>query len=143
MNLKSLQETSNQILLLRTSGKIEEALDLSLEAVKQFPRDYFYPKIAGDLYFVQGKYDAAAELFVEIFKRMPYNEKLFADFARRYYRLKRVWPSHKILEYATLIAREAKKGCFNSRVTINIENLIKNDLPRDIEISEHGQNFRQ
>jgi signal transduction histidine kinase len=139
-NLSS-REISSRISHFRNLGNLSEAISLCKEAEIRFPDDYFYPKIAGDLYFQKEDYEAASKSFIDFLKKAPSTPLLFNDFARRYFRLKRVWPQEKISKYAALIISEIQQGYFSQQTAIRARTLIKSDLPKKIEISPEGQKF--
>ncbi len=142
----SRRDISEQMRELRNSGNIPDAIALCEQAIQRFPRDYFYPKIAGDLYFQQGDYETASVRYIEFLSNIPSehssfsaNRALFPDFANRYNRLRRVWPQEKISKYAALIMVEIRQGQYDKTIASHCRNLIKPDLLTEIEISEEGQ----
>jgi len=139
--LLSDEEIADKISTLRNSGKLSEAIVLCQEAVERFSDSYFYPKILGDLYFQHEDYTSASKSFIEFLKRIPPTPLLFKDFARRYYRLKRVWPKEKVSEYARLIMSKIQQGHFNQQTATRAMALVKPDLPKEIKISSEGQKF--
>ena len=137
------KELADKILELRLMGKIDDAINLSKEAEKRFPKSYFFPKITGDLLFQSSNYDAAAEYFLRFLQTVSVNYKhpevIVSDFAKRYYRLRRVQPQEKINDFAKNVLQNIKEGKFNEIIAQGCLDIITPDIPKDIELSADGQ----
>ncbi len=139
------QELADRISSLRLLGKIDEAIELSLDAGREFPRSYFFPKISGDLSFLNNDYDNAAKSYLQFLRAIPRDHKhsdiIAADFAKRYYRLTRVLPREKISDFANSILQEIRAGTLNEKMVLQCLDIITPDLPKSIEISQDGKNL--
>jgi signal transduction histidine kinase len=133
------EEYSNQISELRRAGKIDEAIVLSKEAIISSPDSYFFPKVAGDLYFQIGDYQKASEMYFAYLKKSPPNQRLFNDFAQRYFRLKRTWTKTEFTLYAKSLLTRANEGYFQYYTAIRITELVTNDIPPESIYSKIGQ----
>ena len=134
------EKIASRIQDLRNSGDLSGAARLCEDATTRFSDDYFYPKIAGDLYFQQEDYEAASQSYIEFLKRIPRNRTgLFSQFAKRYYRLRRVWSQERISQYAASIMAEIQQGHFDETISSRCIDLIKPSLPEEVKISAGGQ----
>lgn len=134
-NGKTTTEIKNLIFSLRRSGKLDEAIALTEKTSEENPQSYFYPKIKGDLLFQNDKYDAAADAWVSFLKKMPPAPKVFRDFARRYYKLKKVFDQKKIEDFASHLLNEINLKHIKEPVAKRCLVLIKEDLT---EISDNS-----
>ena len=137
------QELADEVYSLRLLGKIDEAINLSLEAGKKFPKSYLFPKITGDLLFQSSNYDDAAKYFLQYLRAVPLDNKhpdiISADFAKRYYRLRRVRSQEKTTSFASDIFQEIQQGRLNEVVAQKCLVIITPDIPKNIKISADGQ----
>ena len=123
------EEVSNQIFELRKSGNVHEAIKVATEAVDAFPNSCFFSKVGGDLFFQIGDYQNASKLYLQFLRKTPPNLRLFNDFAKRYYRLKRIWPRNDIAMYAKSIMNDINKGYLPYNTAFRATELIKHDIP--------------
>lgn len=135
------EEVSNRISDLRNSGNVQEAIKVAIEAIDVFPNSYFFPKVGGDLFFQIGDYPNASKLYLQFLKRTPPNQKLFNDFAKRYYRLKRSWSRNYIATYARTILNDINKGGFSYNTAVRATELIKDDIPPEATYSETAKSL--
>lgn len=135
------EEVSNRILELRNSGNIHEAIKVAIEAIDAFPGSYFFPKVGGDLFSQIGDYPNASKLYLQFLKKTPPNQKLFNDFAKRYYRLKRSWSRNDIATYAKTILNDINKGGLPYNTAVRATELIKDDIPPEATYSEPAKNL--
>ena len=144
--LKTLPEQfSLQIRQLRNTGLIDKAIKRCEEAEKLYPDDYLFPKVRGDLFFQKADYENAASAFTEFLVKIPptSNHLLFGDFAKRYYRLRRVWSQERISQYAGLIMLEIRNSRIKTLIAMRCETLIQSDLPREVNLSPEGKKLVQ
>ena len=127
-NGKTTTEIKNQIFSLRRSSKLDEAIALTEKASEENPHSYFYPKIKGDLLFQNNEYEAATEAWMSFLKKIPPAPKIFRDFARRYYKLKKVFDQKKIEDFALHLLNEINKKHIKGLVAKRCLSLIKEDL---------------
>jgi len=137
------EEVSNRILELRNSGNIHEAIKVAIEAIDAFPDTYFFPKVGGDLFFQIGDYPNASKLYLQFLKKTPPNPKLFNDFAKRYYRLKRSWSKNDLATYAKTILNDINKGDFPYNTAVRATELIKDDIPPEATYSETAKSLEK
>lgn len=138
------REFSDEIQRLRLSGDIFGAITLCKIAVEKYPANSFYTNILGDLYFLQGDYNAASDCYAR-FLKTAIKHKMFLAFAKRYYKLKRVWPPNRFSKYANQIFSEIQSRKPRDAISFKITELIRPDLPstdfKKIEISPEGKDF--
>jgi signal transduction histidine kinase len=136
-NYQGIGDVNERMRMLRAQGRLGEAIELCERIAKERPSNYFYPKILGDLYFQEGDYDSAAKSYIDFLVRLPaVSRSPFADFAKRYYRLKKAWPPDKLSIYAELIMTEIQRHGLSEQITTRCRYLIMSDLPPD-----HGNGF--
>jgi len=137
------EEVSSRISDFRNSGNIREAIKVATEAIDAFPDSYFFPKVGGDLFFQIGDYSSASKLYLQFLKKTPPNPKLFTDFAKRYYRLKRNWSRNDIATYAKTILNDINKGGLPYNTAIRATELIKDDIPPEATYSETAKSLEK
>lgn len=130
------EEASNRISELRNYGNISEAIKVAIEAIDAFPDSYFFPKVGGDLFFQIGDYPNASRLYLQFLKKTPPNPKLFNDFAKRYYRLKRSWSKNDLATYAKSILTDINKGYLPYNTAVRATELIRHDIPPEATYGE-------
>ena len=135
------EEASNRISELRNSSDIPGAIKIATEAIDAFPDSYFFPKVGGDLFFQIGDYPNASRLYLQFLKKTPPNPKLFNDFAKRYYRLKRSWSKNDLATYAKSILTDINKGYLPYNTAVRATELIKLDIPPGTTYSELAKNL--
>lgn len=137
------KELADEIIELRKLGKNDEALALSKEASSKYPSSYAFPRIAGDLLYQSGDYDAAADHYLYFLKTVPakikYPEYIVSEFAKRYYRLRRVRTQGKSNQFSNTILEIIQQGNLHEVVAQGCLDIITPDLSKDIEISEDGK----
>ncbi|MBN1690119.1 MAG: GHKL domain-containing protein [Dehalococcoidia bacterium] len=140
INELSREQIASTISSLRGAGDLAQAISVCNEASRKFAEDYFYPKIAGDLYFQQGDYDSAADAFLDFLQKIPPTHPksldLFRDFTRRYSRLKGIWPPERLTGYAQRILVTIKSRTLPRSIALQCISLIEPDLPEHIELSD-------
>jgi signal transduction histidine kinase len=134
---------AQRILELRNQGKLQEAVSLCDEAQSVYPESYFYKKISGDLRFQTEDYEQAATCFLQFLRLIPQSQKAFTEFAKRYYRLHRVWPKDRMATYAAEIMSEIKSGIIHGQTAASCRTLIERDVPKEIELTELGHKLVQ
>jgi signal transduction histidine kinase len=134
---------AERILELRNEGKLQEAVSLCDEAQRVYPESYFYKKISGDLRFQTEDYEQAAACFLQFVRLIPQSQKAFTEFAKRYYRLHRVWPKDRMAKYAAEIMSEIKSGIIQGQTAASCRALIERDVPKEIELTELGHKLVQ
>ncbi len=135
-NWGSRQEIANRLFELRNCGNIDDAISLTVEAMNVFTDDYFYPKIAGDLFYQKQDYNKAANYWLIFLIKLTNQKKMFGDFARRYYKLKKVLTKEEIGKFSSSIVREIDKNNISHIVADRCINLIKDDLTEDSSYSD-------
>ena len=78
---------SKKISISRNYGKIEEAIEIALEAKEEYPDENIFEKFLGDLYFQENNYEAAGMAYIEFLIKINDNVeyvKHFAQFLDRY-----------------------------------------------------------
>jgi signal transduction histidine kinase len=125
------REIGAKVYSLRAEGKLEEAIELCEQADNESPRSYFFKKILGDLHFKRSDYDKAAQFYFDFLKKLPPNEIQFSEFAKRYYRLARVWRKARLAAYAKIIMLELQRGRISEQNAARIRALITSDIPSE------------
>lgn len=142
-NWEDAKDISDEILKLRTMGRYDDAIALSKDARVKFPSSYVFPKITGDLLFQSGDYEGATEYFLYYLQTIPSNIKhpefVVSDFAKRYYRLRRIRSQEEISQFAREILMIIQDGKLHEVVAQNCLDIITPDLPKDIELSKAGE----
>lgn len=142
INRLSREQIATILSNLRATGDLAQATKICNEASQKFPDDYFYPKIAGDLYFQQGDYNSASTAFLDFLQKIPPTHQkfrdLFGDFTRRYDRLKEIWPQDRLTEYALSILAIIKSRILPQPTALWSISLIESDLPDRVELSDKG-----
>ncbi len=137
------QEVNSRILEFRNAGDLSSAIKLCQEACDKFPENDFYPKIAGDLYLQQKNYDSAKKMYLESLKKMPPNQRSFAHFAKRYYKLKLFLPKEMLENFVRQVLVMIENKSLNPKVAQLARDLIKNDFPEKPRISDTGRKFSE
>jgi len=137
-NWASHEEVAATISRLQQAGDAKGLVELCQEARQKFPSNHSYPRIEGDLHFQLGEYHGAARCYVEFLKRISKNQDLFADFASRYYRLRRYWAERHFRICRTDHERDRTKAHSGTR-----RKSVRSDCPErpaeESPISEEGQ----
>jgi len=137
----SLEEIQKIVLKLRNDGEIDSAIDLCIESSENNKASYFFPKIIGDLYLQKNEFDLASNYYISFLTKITKNHKLFGNFAKRYYRLKRLWSHEKISKFAYRLFSTFQEGKINADIWNLCKDLIKDDLYYDVRISVVGKKF--
>lgn len=88
---------------LRGGGKLDEALDCCEEAIANFPSEYFFYKIKGDILVQKCLFTEAFEIYIQYLLLIPDVKLSFSDFAGRYNRLKKLVSLEERKAYAAKI----------------------------------------
>jgi len=97
------EEIQKIVRLLRDAGELNQAIDLCVQSSEDYKESSFSPifsMIIGDLYIQKMEFDLASNYYVLFLKKIKRNKKIFSRFAKRYYRLKRIWSKEKISRFA-------------------------------------------
>ena len=87
MEVKSKYSYSKQISKRRNYGKLDEAINIAIEAKKNYPDENIFEKILGDLYLQNGNYEEAGNAYNNFLIKIDDNiqyVKHFAKFMERY-----------------------------------------------------------
>lgn len=137
------REIAEKIFSFRSMGMVDEAIAMSIEAGRKFPESYLFPKITGDLLFQSSNYDEAAEYFLQFLRTVPVSNKhpdtIVSDFAKRYFRLRRVSSKEKISAFASTILKEIQDGRINEVIAQRCLDVIAPDIPKNINVSPDGK----
>ena len=126
---RNIKQVSDEIRELRLAGKLEDATGLCIKATQSFPNKYLFSKILADLYFQQKKYEATfIALSDYISKIHPSNDQCIADFAKRYYRLKRVLSKEEISKLAEILYTTIEKASIDQNIALKVKNIIGLDV---------------
>ena len=84
MSEQFLQERvlANEISILRRNGEILNAIGKCKDGIRLFPKNNFFHKILGDLYFQNGDFEEASQEYVENLKLIGDKPHLFKVFIR-------------------------------------------------------------
>lgn len=125
----NMKQVSDEIRKLRLVGKLEEATKLCIKATQSFSNEPFFYKILADLYMQQKNYEATfIALGSYIIKIPPLNNQCIADFAKRYYRLKRVLSKEKISELVGIIYTTIEKTSIDQTIALKVKDIIGTDM---------------
>lgn len=137
---------SETIRALRSSGDLLSASAACEAARAQFPKDYYFAKIQSDLYFELGKYQEAFIALADYLAVIPWNKKLIANFANRYYRFRRVLSKEQMNAFASLLNSSLESAKLNNAIAHAVRNIIKQDISSynsSSLMSEDENNFIQ
>lgn len=87
MEVKSKYSYSKQISKRRNYGKLDEAINIAIEAKKNYPEENIFEKILGDLYLQNRNYEEAGNAYINFLIKIDDNiqyVKHFAKFMERY-----------------------------------------------------------
>ncbi len=128
--------------LLRDAGELDQAIDLCVQSSEDYKESSFsaiFPIMTGDLYMQKMEFDLASNYYISFLKKIKKNKKIFSRFAKRYYRLKRIWSKEKISRFAYKLLNELQEDNIDSEILNWCKELIKDDLNQIINISEEGR----
>ena len=125
---KVTTEIKNHIFALRRANKLDEAIAFTQKELKKTPHSYFYPKIKGDLHFQNNEYEEAAKSWAIFLEKMPSGHNGFRDFARRYYKLQKVFDRKELKDFALHLLNKIKLQQVTGVVAKRCLALIKEDL---------------
>ena len=123
--------TAESIRELRLAGRLEEASAACEQAQRNFPDDHFFPKILADLYFQQGKFEAAFVALADYLGGIPPNKKSIGEFANRYYRFRRVLSKDELSKLAELLDSILDQAHLNKNIINAVRAIIKPDVSSD------------
>lgn len=127
-------DLSNEISALRKSGRLEEAIQKCKEAVKAYPSNNFFYKILGDIYAQQGKWEEAADAYLENIKRLEKQPKHFRGFVRFYELFQKKAPEEIVTRYNEKISIALKQNEIPSTVVKYITLFLAEKIVPDDEV---------
>ena len=137
---------SDEIRHLRYTNKLDEAVAKCKEAIDEFPRNNFFYKILGDIYFQMKQYELAANAYLENLKRME-NGKPFKNFVRFYRSMLRRAPGDVNKAFRDAIKEAIANHQFAKVIEDSLVELIGDELSQDqeairlIALSDDDQNY--
>ncbi len=115
MNYLSRQRF-DEISKLKFNGNLSAAIARCYDAISAYPKDNFFYKVLGDLYFQEKNYEAASQAYLEHLKRLSKKPEHFKAFARFY----RQFTSEASVDLCVHFREEIVKAIENGEVAPNI-----------------------
>lgn len=127
----------------RLAGNLTLAIDTCNQAKTRWPKDFFFPKILADLHFQEGSHKAAFVALADFLGAIPATHRLISDFAKRYYRFRRVLPPEKMSAYAGMLLSAINESKIDALVALSAKKIISPDAePKEnIPTDERGRQF--
>lgn len=137
---------SEEIMHLRYSDQLKNAVTKCKEAIKEFPDNNFFYKILGDIYLQMEEYQLAADAYLDNLKRLK-NADRFRTFIRFYRTFKKYAPEQLVIEYQLQIKYALDNHSFCDEVAESLISFFGNALIQDKEVlsllslSDHDKNL--
>ena len=122
--------------MLRSSGKLDEAIEKCHEAVYYFPEDNFFYKILGDICAQAGRWEEASDAYLENIKRLEKHPGHFRTFIRFYQTLEEKAPEKIVIEYNKKIRDALAHGQIPSKISEFVITSLGDKLTVDEELFE-------
>lgn len=126
--LTNQKRVADEILRLRLAGDLKAATKLCVEATRTYPNEYLFSKIQADLCFQQKDYESTFIALGDYLSKIPPSNKPIADFAQRYYRLKRVVPSESMSKLADILHTTIDQTSIDPMIVRKVKEIIRLDL---------------
>ena len=127
---------SAEISMLRSSGKLDEAIKKCYEAVSAFPDNNFFFKILGDICAQAGRWEEASDAYLENIKRLEKHPAHFRNFIRFYQTLEEKAPQETVIKYNKKIRDAIAHGQIPSKISEYVISSLGDKLTVDEELFE-------
>lgn len=133
---------SRKISRSRNSGKLDEAINIALEATENYPNENIFEKILGDLYLQNKNYDEAGKAYINFLTKIDNNVqyvKHFAHFMERYSEY-----VHELSEYLSQVQDMLDKKVKNESVIVSTCEIISHYIEDpEIKLFANDKNFKK
>lgn len=128
---------------LRLAGDLTLAIEACVKAKERWPADYFFAKILADLHFQKGAHQAAFVALADFLAMIPPNHRLITEFAKRYYRFRRILPTDQMSSYASLLLDAINESKIDATVSIGARKIISPDAKStdNVAVDERSRLF--
>ena len=137
------EDAVEQIRALRLAGNLADSIRVCTKAKDTWPKDSFFAKILADLYFQNENYKLAFLALTDYVALIGPSRRLVGDFAKRYYRFRRVLSSDEMGHYAELLRNSLDESGIDSSISNQIKEIILPDIKPvfNKELEERTKSF--
>lgn len=118
----------------RRSGQIDRAIEITKEAIKEYPESNFFYKILGDMSMVKKDYIAAGNAYIDFLIRIGGEIQYFKNFVKFWARLKNAAENKVLKQIYDRIAKIFNSDAFSAELKRNIITVLYNEFPNENEM---------
>lgn len=121
---------SELIARIRTMQAVSasDAIKACIQARELLPQDILFIKLLADLYFQDANYHEAFIALGEFLGKIPPSNRLIGEFAKRYYKFRRVLAPDEMARYASVLLQCIESAKLDAFVSHNAKKIITPDL---------------
>lgn len=133
---------SEKISEKRRMGKMDDAIDIALQAKERYPEENIFEKLLGDIYFQEKRYELAGAAYIDFLKKMGNKTQYVKHFAYFMKRYSEVAEKEVLEEYCHKVEKSMDGGEIDKFVMLSVcEILSRYSVPLKIEHFQDDNSF--